>query len=196
MNKKLICFIAITSLLAISLAEKSAADDGYFLSLYGGQVSDTQFNAIIRGILDYQDYYLVACVLGKELAVYKDKIGIEMEGQIVKHINGKEHWEFNPVLTLRWLPFPWDDTLETSFAWGNGLSFATETPEFEVEESSHHGETSQLLYYFMVEIDVVVPNMSKLHVFSRIHHRSSVFGIIDGIMAGSNYVTFGLKYHF
>jgi hypothetical protein len=196
MNKKKFCLIAIMSLLIISISERSGADDGYFLSLYGGQVSDTQFNAIVRGILDYQDYYLVACALGKELAVYKDKVGIEMEGQIVKHINGKEHWEFNPVLTLRWLPFPWDDKVETSFAWGNGLSFASQTPEFEVEDSSHNDETSQVLYYLMVEIDFAVPNVSKWRVFSRIHHRSSVFGIIDGVMAGSNYVTFGVRYHF
>ena len=186
----------VVLLLVILIAEKSAADDEYLLSFYGGQVSDTQFNAIVRGILDYKDYYLVALALGKEVAVYKDKVGIEIEGQIVKHIHGSEHWEFNPVFTLRWLNFPWDDTLDTSFGWGNGLSFATEPPEFEVRESSHGERTSQVLYYFMVEWVAAFPNMSHWSVFSRIHHRSSVFGIIDGLMAGSNYVTFGVRYHF
>ncbi|MCK5614995.1 hypothetical protein KAR91_74725 [Candidatus Pacearchaeota archaeon] len=196
MNKKIFCLIAITSLFVISIAEKSGADDGYFLSLYGGRVSHTPFNAIVRGILNFKDYYLVAGALGKELAVYKDKVGIEMEGQIVKHIEGKEHWEFNSVLTLRWLPFPWDKKVDTSFAWGNGFSYATDKPEFEVEDSSHNNETSQVLYYFMAEMDFALPDVSKWHVFSRIHHRSSVFGLIDGIMAGSNYVTFGVRYHF
>jgi hypothetical protein len=180
----------------ISISENSSAEDGYFLSLYGGQVSDTQFNAIIRGIVDFKDYYLVAGALGKELMVWKDRIGIEVEGQIVKHINGSEHWEFNPLLTLRWLHFPWDQTLDTSFAWGNGLSYATEDPEFEVEESSHGNKTSQVLYYFMVEWVFAFPDVPQWRVFSRIHHRSSVFGLIDGIMAGSNYVTLGLRYAF
>ena len=80
MNRKIFCLFAIILLLAILIVERSAADDEYFLSLYGGQVSDTQFNAIVRGILDYRDYYLVALALGKEIAVYKDKVGIEMEG--------------------------------------------------------------------------------------------------------------------
>jgi hypothetical protein len=178
------------------ICENSRAEDGYFLSLYGGQVSDTQFNAIVRGIVDFKDYYLVAGALGKELMVWKDRIGIEVEGQVVKHIKGSEHWEFNPLLTLRWLPFPWDQTLDTSFAWGNGFSYATEDPEFEVEESSHGNRTSQVLYYFMVEWVFAFPDAPQWGFFSRIHHRSSVFGLIDGIMAGSNYVTLGLRYHF
>jgi hypothetical protein len=183
-------------LLVISIVEKSDADDDYFLSLYSGQASDTQFNAIIRGIVDYKDYYLVAGTLSKELGVYKDKIGIEAEGQIVKHIIGQVHWEFNPVLTLRWLPFPWDDTIDTSFAWGNGISYATQEPVFEIEESSRTDETSQWLYYFMVEMAFVLPDKPNWSFFSRIHHRSSIFGVIDGLMTGSNYVTFGIRYYF
>ena len=196
MNRKRHGLFVVILLLAILIVERSEADDGYFLSLYGGQVSDTQFNAIVRGILDYRDYYLVALALGKEITVYKDKVGIEIEGQVVKHIHGSEHWELNPLLTLRWLPFPWDDKLDTSFAWGNGLSYATEEPEFEIKESSHGERTSQVLYYFMTEWVFTPPKIPQWSVFSRIHHRSSVFGLIDGVMAGSNYVTFGVRYHF
>jgi hypothetical protein len=196
MNRKRYGLFVVILMLATLIVEKSVADDGYFLSLYGGQVSDTQFNAIVRGILDYRNYYLVALALGKEIGVYRDKVGIELEGQVVKHIHGSEHWEFNPLLTLRWLNFPWDDTLDTSFAWGNGLSYATEPPEFETKESSHGERTSQVLYYFMVEWVAGFPKIPRWSVFSRIHHRSSVFGIFDGLLAGSNYVTFGIRYHF
>jgi hypothetical protein len=193
---KTICLITISLLLVIWTIEKSGADDGYFLSLYGGQASDTQFNAIIRGMVEYKDYYLIAGTLSKELMVYKDRVGIEVEGQVVKHIEGQEHWEFNPVLTLRWLPFPWDNKIDTSFAWGNGLSYATEEPRFEIEESSRTDETSQWLYYFMMEMAFVLPEVSNWSIFSRIHHRSSVFGIIDGLFTGSNFVTFGVRYYF
>ena len=188
--------MALTLVPAILSAEASHAEEGWFLSLYGGQVSDTQFNAIVRGIVDFKDYYLVAGALGKELTVWKDRIGIEVEGQIVRHINGSEHWEFNPLLTLRWLPFPWDQKLDTSFAWGNGFSYATENPEFEVEESSHGNRTSQVLYYFMVEMVFALPRVPHWSLFSRIHHRSSIFGLIDGVMAGSNYVALGVRCHF
>ena len=196
MNRKRFGLFTIILLLVILMVESSRADDSYFLSLYGGQASDTQFHAIARGILDYKDYYLVALALGKEIGMYKETVGIEIEGQVAKHIHGSDHWEFNPLLTLRWLPFPWDDTLDTSFAWGNGFSYATEAPAFEVKESSHGERTSQVLYYFMVEWVFAFPEISRWSIFSRIHHRSSVFGIYDGLMAGSNYVTCGVRYFF
>lgn len=196
MRSKTIYRFAVIAILVLSFFGTSEADDGYFLSLYGGQVSNTQFHAIARGILDYEDYYLVALALGKELGVYQEKVGIEVEGQTVKHINGTEHWEYNAALNLRWLPFPWDDIVDTSFAWGNGFSYATQEPEFEIERSSQTGETSKWLYYFLVEWEFVHPEIPNWGVFTRIHHRSSVFGLIDGLIAGCNYVTFGVRYHF
>jgi hypothetical protein len=45
---KTIYLITITLLLVLGTVEKSGADDGYFLSLYGGQASDTQFNQYKR----------------------------------------------------------------------------------------------------------------------------------------------------
>ena len=196
MYKETAIILSILFFLCTSVTRNSVADDGYFISLYGGQVSDTPFHAIIRGNVDYKDYYLIALSFGKELFVYKDSIGVEMEGQVVKHINGTEHWEANPVLTLRWLPFPWDDKVDTSFAWGNGISFASEKPEFEMEESSKDDRTSQVLYYFMVEIEFEFQKIENWGVFSRIHHRSSVFGLIDGLQTGSNYLTIGVRYRF
>ena len=192
----LCCIMALALLLILSSTEKSIAENEYFFSLYGGQASDTEFLAIIRGVVDFKDYYLVAGALGKKLTDINDKVEVEVEGQIVKHIKGQYHWEFNPVLTLRWHPFPWDHKVDTSFAWGNGLSFATEDPKFEVEESIDDNRTSQVLYYFMVELEFAHPDVHNWSVFSRIHHRSGVFGLIDDIVGGSNYVTFGLRYQF
>jgi hypothetical protein len=173
----------------------SAAEDKWFLSVYGGQVSDTAFNEVIRLNTKFEDYYLAAVALGKELWSYQKALTLEAEGQIVQHFKGKEHQEFNAVLILRWLPFPWDDYLDTSIAFGNGISYATRDPEFEINEADDN-VTSQTLYYLMLEIVFALPGESRWGVFTRVHHRSSVFGLIDGVFAASNYVCAGLRYSF
>ena len=99
------------------------------------------------------------------------------------------------MFTLRWLPFPWDRYLDTSFAFGNGFSFATADPELEIIDYDKN-ETSQWLYYILVELAFQVPRQLQWDLFVRIHHRSSVFGLIKNVHAGSNFVGLGLRYHF
>ncbi len=171
------------------------AQEKWFISVYGGQVSDTAFNEIIRFHTKFEDYYLAALTLGREFWSYKDKLALELEGQFVQHFEGKAHQEFNAALNLRWLPFPWDDYIDTSVAMGNGISYATRDPEFEIETADDN-LTSQVLYYMMLEVAFSLGKQSDWTVFTRIHHRSSVFGLIEGTFAASNYVCAGLRYRF
>lgn len=171
------------------------ARDKWFFSLYGGQVSDTAFNEIIRFNTQFEDYYLAAVALGKELWSYRDTVALEAEGQVVQHFKGKAHQEFNAVLSLRWLRFPWNAYLNTSIAFGNGISYATRDPEFEEKEADDH-ITSQTLYYLMLEIAFALPSEPSWSIFTRIHHRSSVFGLIEGAFSASNYVCTGVRYRF
>jgi len=173
----------------------SEANDDWFVSIYGGQVSDTAFNEVIRFNTKFEDYYLAAVALGKELWTDRKYLALEAEGQFVQHFKGKEHQEFNAALILRWLPFPWDDYLDTSLAVGNGISYATRDPEFEENEADDN-VTVQTLYYLMLELVFALPGDSHWGVFTRVHHRSSVFGLIDGAFAASNYVCAGLRYKF
>jgi len=171
------------------------AEDRWFLSVYGGQVSDTAFNEIIRFKTEFEDYYLAAVALGKEVWSYRKTLSLEAEGQIVQHFKGKEHQEFNAALNLRWLPFPWDDAIDTSIAFGSGISYATRDPEFEEKEADDN-VTTQTMYYLMLEVAFALPGESHWGVFTRVHHRSSVFGLIDGVFAASNYVCAGIRYTF
>jgi hypothetical protein len=179
----------------IFIHNNSAAQDKWFLSVYGGQVSDTAFNEVIRFNTKFEDYYLAAFALGKEIGCYRDTINFEVEGQIVKHLKGKEHEEFNAVFILRWLPFPWDEYIDSSIAFGNGISYATRDPEFEINEADDN-ITTQTQYYLMLELAFALPKLSVWSIFVRVHHRSSLFGLIDGAFAGSNYVCMGVRYSF
>jgi hypothetical protein len=188
----LLCF-ACAALLSMSTG--AFAEERWFLSVYGGQLSDTAFNEIVRFNTDFEDYYLAAVAVGKELWSFRETLALEAEGQAVQHFEGKKHQEFNALLTLRWLPFPWDRYLDTSIGLGNGISYATRDPEYEEKEADDN-VTSQWLYYLMLEVVFAPPGESSWGVFTRVHHRSSVFGLIDGVFAASNYVCAGIRYTF
>ena len=187
--------ILLPWLVAAAADAKEKTNNQWFISYYIGQFSDTAFNEIIRFNTEFESSYVHVLSVGKELGVYKDKIQYELEAQVSKHTGDQDHEEINGVFTLRWLPFMWDDHLDTSFAFGNGFSYATEDPPLEIRDSDDD-ETSKWLYYFLVETAFAVPKSTNWDLFIRIHHRSSVFGAINNVMAGSNYVGLGLRYRF
>jgi|LGVF01.1.fsa_nt_gb hypothetical protein len=171
---------------------QAMADDSWFVSLYGGRASyDDLANAFSEK--DFVDSYVAVLAVGKGLADYKHYLRLEGEGQVAKHWGEQDHFEFNALLGLRWLPFPWDRYLDTSFAMGAGLSYATDEPEIEVEKNDR---TARLLGYLMFELAMVVPRQPNWTLFARVHHRSGAFGLFDGVSGGSNVVGAGLRYTF
>jgi hypothetical protein len=194
MNKILLSVIycALLGGLAFSPA---MASNSWFSSLYVGQYSDNAFNEIIRFQTELEESHVYVLSVGKELGRLKDRVGMEVEGQFGQHNGGQNHGEINGAFTLRWLPFPWDRYLDTSFAFGNGLSYAFKEPQLEIIENEDN-ESSQWLYYFLVELAFQVPKQHRWDVFVRIHHRSSVFTLINNVDAGSNFLGLGLRYRF
>jgi hypothetical protein len=173
----------------------SHATEKWFTSIYAGQYSDTALNEIVRLNTDFEHSHVYVLSLGKELGVYKEVIGYEIEGQAAWHSGMQHHEELNCAFTLRWLPFFWDKYIDTSFAFGNGLSYATSDPELEIREGDEK-KTNRLLYYILVEMAFSLPRQPQWDLFIRIHHRSSVFGLIDNITTGSNFVGLGMRYKF
>ena len=177
------------------LGEPALAAGRWFASIYAGQYSNTALNEIIRLNTDFERSHVYVLSLGKELGTYKDIVGYEVEGQVAWHSGMQNHQELNCAFTLRWLPFFWDKCIDTSFAFGNGLSYATDEPELEIREGDEN-KSNQLLYYILVELAFALPRQPQWDLFVRIHHRSSVFGLIDNITTGSNFVGMGLRYKF
>jgi hypothetical protein len=169
--------------------------DRWFVSLYGGKFSDNALLDILRLQTDFGDSYLYALSVGKQIGQYKDKISYELEGQVAVHSGRQSHREVNGAFTLRWLPFPWDRHLDTSIALGNGLSYATKEPPLEIQDSDDN-RSSQWLYFILVELAFCLPGDNPWELFTRVHHRSGVFGLIHGVDSGSNFIGLGLRYRF
>lgn len=193
--KNILSLLFYCTLVTGILASPASATDHWFTSIYAGQYSHNALNKIIRLNTRLETSYVYVVSVGKEVGRLNDCLGIELEGQAGGYSGTQNHGELNGVFTLRWLPFPWDKHLDTSFAFGNGLSYAFVDPELEMIESEE-GQTSQWLYYILVELASQVPKLPQWELFIRIHHRSSVFGLINGVDAGSNFVGLGLRYQF
>lgn len=190
-SASIICF----HLMCVSpcLAEIQLLEDkpSYALSIYGGRMTDNEIDDFAFRLLDldFEDSYLLTLALARRFATYDELASFEIEGQVVKHFDLQDHWEFNALLTARWEAFFWDKYLDTSLAAGIGPSYATDVPEIEVQRS---GESERLQVHMMVELEFALPSHPNIAAIIRVHHRSNAFGIVadDGT---SNALAFGLK---
>ncbi len=96
-------------------------------------------------------------------------------------------FRFNDLFPKNWIV--------ESFAAGEGLSLASEEPNFESYRHSG-GDANEILNYLAFELVFKVPNNDNLKFITRIHHRSGILGLFDGIHGASNYWSFGARYKF
>lgn len=146
--------------------------------------------------IQFEDSHLVTLAYAEPFHKFWDEGGAwEWEVQGVKHWGLQDHWEFNALLAVRWSRFPWNEHVRTSFAVGDGLSWASEIPVLEAAE--HPDEAAaQLLNYVLIECTLGMPSQEAWDFVFRIHHRSGVYGLFDGVDGGSNVLALGLKFRY
>jgi hypothetical protein len=102
-------------------------------------------------------------------------------------------YEFDPYLAFRWTNLPWNHYITTSFAIGEGVSYATSYISLEKKNGEY---TKRFLNYLMLEATFAAPKYPRLQLMIRIHHRSGVYGLYHAGNAGSNALGLGIKYLF
>jgi len=169
------------------------ADKDWALTLYGAQLSADSLGDTFLCQAHYEDSYLVALALSKKITSFREYVDVELEGQAVKHFGDQDHWEFNGLPVLRWLPFPWDEYVDTSLAIGAGLSYALKTPPVEEIGVS---DTPKLLGCLMFELTFSIDSIPDWSLVARIHHRSGANGLFSDRLDASNAFGLGVKYVF
>lgn len=188
---KTVCSLILLILIS-TCVDASERRNGF--NLYLGQMTTNHWDDFFRGQeINSKNSYLLAAALLRRIGGYKDLLSYELEGQVVKHFNLQEHWEFNALATLRWEKFFWDDWLDTSVAFGLGPSYATEKPAIEIEND---GDSANFLLYWMLEL-AIVPYAKRpdIELITRIHHRSNAYGLAAE-EGGSNALALGIRYRF
>lgn len=189
-----LCLLILSFWFPLSVVQ-AGQSQGYHLTVYGASMTDGDLaeTAFLTSDME-RDYRFIVVAFGKKVGAWKDWIDFELEGQIGRHFRGQHYWEFNALFVARWLRFPWNDVVRTSFAVGEGISLATRTPPF---ETKYHGDqTNPLLNYLMFEFAFALPEVSRWSLVTRIHHRSGIFGTFNGVHGASNALGLGLRYHF
>jgi hypothetical protein len=119
--------------------------------------------------------------------------GLDLDLIAAAHFGGQQYGEFVVVPGLRWKWFPWNNYVYTNFRIGPiGASYDTSISRLEASESKG-GRTSQFLSALEEEVTFAPSANSAWEVFVRIHHRSGMYGRIDGVDGGTNYVTAGWR---
>lgn len=96
---------------------------------------------------------------------------------------------------LRWLDFPWNKTLATTFAAGEGISYVSRIPYVEVSDPTADG-SRRWLNYLVFEATFAVPTHPEWQLVARIHHRSTAYGVFGNTNGGSNTLGLAIRYRF
>jgi hypothetical protein len=175
----------------------------YTIFFYGGQYVNSNLVPIMMGDIKYLPSFIGVTGISVPLRSKFKKFAFESEGQLVKHFGLMNHYEVNTAVLAR------TNIMQSSFtfAFGEGISFATENPSMEnrqqftwLNTGSFNADPSvdskRLLNFLVFELDYSLGNFEKEpKVFTRIHHRSGIFGLLCGPpFCGSNYLTYGVKF--
>lgn len=194
-----LCFLIGQQAVAVSPCCKKTSptwwQQGWAATLYSGPLTSQTSSKIFKDA-DFEGSGIIALAGSKEfISVLNNKLGFELEAQAVQHFGKQTHFELNPiVLVARWKSFPWNTTLPTTFAIGDGLSIAMEKPHLEVKRRKH--ETSRVLNYLMAELTLSLPEYPQWALVARYHHRSGAFGSFNGVHDASTAFAAGFKYWF
>ena len=162
--------------------------------LYQGFGTSTDLGQILVLDVKSEDSLFTGLAVNRKMFSFWRYFTFELEGQVLRHYQKQEHWEYNGLFMIRFHPFLLDPTIDIEFAVGEGLSYATNTPLIEVEQ--HPDASSRFLNYLVFEVAFTHVQYREWTLVTRIHHRSGAFRLFNGTRGGSNFLALGLRYHF
>ncbi len=190
---ELLEILGLDSQLPKDVAPVSREVQPWAVTTYAGRfVSDDLGPALIGNLSGFEDSGLLGFGVARTIAGRRP-ISLEVDGQILQHFGNQGHTEGTVAIVARWHNFPWNEKIDTTFAVGEGLSFATSVPALEI---NRNGRSTQLLNYLLFELTFALPQEPDWQVVGRLHHRSGVFGLFDGVGSGSNIYVAGLRRRF
>lgn len=176
----------------LAVAQETVPESRSAFSFSAGIGTPTALIEMVRvRQLEIQPQYI--SVLGYSYKIWglSDLISVELEATLAKHFERGDRFSGTGAVLVRWLKTPWDRIMKSSFAFGNGLSYATSPPQLEVDFLER---TSRLLYHFSLESAFEIK--SSWDLFFRIHHRSGAFGMFENVVGGSDFLCLGIRRRF
>lgn len=179
------------------------------VAVFGGVATDTSFvpSMVMPWTNELENIGIIAGAYDRRFADFDDLFGAGSLGGVGQHIaiegevgvsgrfGDESLGEIWTGLYFRYDGFPWNDFVYTTVAINTGLSLLTEKSDFETGRDENN-KNEQLLHYMGPEITFADPDHPELEFLIRFHHRSGVFGLFNGVISGSTFITSGIRYRF
>ena len=121
-------------------------------------------------------------------------LDLELEAGAAKRFGEDHQTELDLLPMLRWKLFPWNRWVYTNLRLGLlGVSYASSISSYE-RQSSTNDRGSRFLNLVIPELTFARSASSSTEFFVRAHHRSGIFGVIDGTHGGSSYYAAGVRF--
>jgi hypothetical protein len=173
------------------LAEETGERD-FAISLYGGVHSEGNMTSSITPDYEFTDNYIVGASFDWKFARWDKYMTFELEPAFMNHMGDTNYQEFTFSILFRWVNFFWNDYVRTSFAVGEGVSYATVIPPIEGTKDEGGKRFLNLLTF---ELTLGAPSVPQLDFLIRMHHRSAAWGLY-GDNGESNFILCGLRFNF
>jgi hypothetical protein len=193
MKKMSACWITVLALTLFS-PHPAYSSPSSSLSIFAGQSNQYDLLDLARFRFGgFEPYSIFGINYARAFYSPSQYFHLEWAGQIVKHFEKFSLFEVDAMAAFRWKWFPWNEWITTSLALGEGLSLASGYPSSESISQNIH---SNYLNYLWVDIRLGVPSIPKWKLDFIIHHRSGIYGLINGVSGGSNYLCIGITREF
>jgi hypothetical protein len=193
----------------MSMAEEVARASKHSIAVFAGPVTETNYVESIYSPWknDLKSIGVIGAAYSYRFGNVNEVFGLSSSSEWGEHFLvegetgaayrfGKEDLGEGWVgLYLRYDDFFWNDTVYTTLAVNTGVSLLTDKSGFEASRDSN-GKNWELLHYMGPEITFADPDNKNLEFLLRYHHRSGVFGLFDGVVSGSTFITGGIRYRF
>ena len=181
------------------------------ISVYGGQEVTTSMERMFfvkyppRPFWKWQwsNSEIIAGTFSRRLVTFWNSLSLEPEFGVGQRFGGMHATEFWGAFNVRWINFPWNRYIKTTVGIAEGISLTTQvdTSERLLNNSTVVGNQrvfrgSDLLNFFTPEITFALPQYAAYEIILRFQHRSGMFGSINGVHAGAQFLTAGLRVHF
>ena len=138
--------------------------------------------------------------------IWNGSLDISAQAGLIYHLENNyqdDFFQYNAGVKFTWKKFPWSKYVRTKVYVLEGLSYANQIPYLEKENLDFEGKShSNFLNYLEFGIAVNLRDITRIEPLDDfyggvgISHRSGIFGLINGVHGGSNYVTFYLEKEF
>lgn len=180
------------------------------LTFYAGQGADSNlvdlFPKAFKGELKMDDTHLYALGYFHPLTtpdpiqttfdfLHIPNTRTGFETVVGKHAGLQHNWEVDSAWQLRFAPLHLGP-LDLRPGAGLGISYALDRPTYEDGPKDRPEKRYRFQNFNIYELEWSLPEVTRLALVTRIHHRSGMYGLIAPSRVGSNFLALGLRYSF